>query len=82
MSRASLIDAYISGLSLTAVSVVASADGRRCRIETGGEIAPGRGTPITSNGLSRCRPCGKSRRRAGRFENGNRTVVLRPCCVE
>jgi hypothetical protein len=46
MSRASLIDAYISGLSLTAVSVVASADGRRCRIETGGEIAPCRGERI------------------------------------
>jgi len=41
VSRASLIDVYISGLNLTAVAVVSGADGRRCRIETGDEIAPG-----------------------------------------
>jgi hypothetical protein len=39
VSRASLVDVYISRLNLTAVAIVA--DGRRCRIETGGEIAPG-----------------------------------------
>jgi hypothetical protein len=38
MSRAALIDVYISGLNLTEVAVVGA--GRRCRIETG-EIAPG-----------------------------------------
>lgn len=41
LSRALLIEVYISGLQLTAVAIVSSADGRRCRIETGGEIAPG-----------------------------------------
>jgi hypothetical protein len=41
LSRASLVDVYISALQLTAVAIVASADGRRCRIETDGEIAPG-----------------------------------------
>ncbi len=40
LSRASLVDVYISGLNLTAIVVVASADGRRCRIHTG-EPAPG-----------------------------------------
>jgi hypothetical protein len=39
VSRASLVETYIAALNLTAVTVVA--DGRRCRIETGGEIAPG-----------------------------------------
>jgi hypothetical protein len=38
MSRASLIEAYISGLNLTAVAIIS--DGRRCRI-TDGEPAPG-----------------------------------------
>jgi hypothetical protein len=38
VSRASLIEAYISGLNLTAVAVVS--DGRRCRIRTG-EPGPG-----------------------------------------
>src|ERR1700726_5355472 len=37
MSRESLVQAYISGLQLTAIAVVA--DGRRCRI-TEGEPAP------------------------------------------
>jgi hypothetical protein len=35
VSRASLVETYISALNLTAVRVVASPDGRRCRIETG-----------------------------------------------
>jgi hypothetical protein len=39
VSRALLIEAYISGLQLTAVTVVA--DGRRCRMIRPGEIAPG-----------------------------------------
>jgi hypothetical protein len=38
LSRAALIDVYISGLNLTEVAVVS--DGRRCRIHTG-EPAPG-----------------------------------------
>jgi hypothetical protein len=39
MSHASLIDTYIAALNLTEVTIVASPDGRRCRIDTGGEIA-------------------------------------------
>jgi hypothetical protein len=35
VSRASLIEAYISGLQLSQVTIVASPDGRRCRICTG-----------------------------------------------
>jgi hypothetical protein len=38
MSRA-LVEAYISGLALTEVAIVGA--GKRCRIETGGELAPG-----------------------------------------
>jgi hypothetical protein len=38
LSRASLIDVYISGLNLATVAIVSS--GRRCRI-TEGEPAPG-----------------------------------------
>jgi hypothetical protein len=41
LSRALLIDAYIAALPLTAVAIVSSADGRRCRIRTDGEPAPG-----------------------------------------
>jgi hypothetical protein len=42
VSRASLIEAYIAALPLTAVAIVSSADGRRCRIiHTEGEPAPG-----------------------------------------
>lgn len=40
-SRASLIEAYIAALPGTVVSVVASADGRRSRIETGAGGASG-----------------------------------------
>jgi hypothetical protein len=40
VSRA-LIEAYIEALPLTAVAIVSSADGRRCRIHTDGEPAPG-----------------------------------------
>jgi hypothetical protein len=41
LSRASLIEAYIAALPLTAVAIVCSSDGRRCRIHTDGEPAPG-----------------------------------------
>jgi hypothetical protein len=41
LSRASLIEVYIAALPLAAVAIVSSADGRRCRIETDGEPAPG-----------------------------------------
>jgi hypothetical protein len=40
VSRA-LVEAYISALPLTAVAIVSSADGRRCRILTEGEPGPG-----------------------------------------
>jgi hypothetical protein len=36
-----LIEAYITALPLTAVAIVSSADGRRCRIQTEGELGPG-----------------------------------------
>jgi hypothetical protein len=39
MSHSSLVETYISGLNLTSITVVASPDGRCCRIEMGGEIA-------------------------------------------
>jgi hypothetical protein len=39
MARADLVEVYISGLNLAAVLVVAN--GRRCRIITGDEFAPG-----------------------------------------
>jgi hypothetical protein len=38
MSRA-LVETYIAGLALTEVAIVGA--GKRCRIHTGGEIAPG-----------------------------------------
>jgi hypothetical protein len=41
LSRASMIEAYIAALPLTAVAIVCSSDGRRCRIHTDGEHAPG-----------------------------------------
>jgi hypothetical protein len=41
LSRASLVEAYIAALPLAAVAIVSSADGRRCRIHTDGEPAPG-----------------------------------------
>jgi hypothetical protein len=40
VSRASLIEVYISGLGLAEVAIIVGTDGR-CRIETDGEIAPG-----------------------------------------
>jgi hypothetical protein len=36
-----LVDAYIAALPLSAVAIVSSADGRQCRIEIDGELAPG-----------------------------------------
>jgi hypothetical protein len=39
VSRASLIDVYISGLNLAEVAIVGA--GRQCRIHVDGEIAPG-----------------------------------------
>jgi hypothetical protein len=41
LSRASLIEAYIAELPLTAVAIVCSSEGRRCRIHTEGEPGPG-----------------------------------------
>ena len=38
--RVSLIEAYVAALPLTAVAIVSSADGRQCRIETGGTSTP------------------------------------------
>jgi hypothetical protein len=40
VARASLVETYVSALNLTAVAIVSSADGWRCRIETGGTSAP------------------------------------------
>jgi hypothetical protein len=39
VSRASLVEAYISGLQLTEVAVAGA--GKQCRIRTGGDLAPG-----------------------------------------
>ena len=40
-SRETLIEAYIAALPLAAVAIVSNADGKRCRIEMGGDLAPG-----------------------------------------
>jgi hypothetical protein len=39
VSRADLVDAYISGLNLTEIAIVGA--GKQCRLHTGGDLVPG-----------------------------------------